>query len=156
MFCKKYQSFFQLHNYLDPDYAKHGWVYFAFSHAKGDRTDKDARGMTKVVRGRIEDHQWTNEQTLFEVRDDLNIPGGNRWGCRLLFDRKAYLYFSIGDMARAEDAQNPGKPSGKVLRIYPDGSIPKDNPFIGKKGALPAIYTMLNKPDMVLRITSER
>ncbi|HEY6978461.1 MAG TPA: PQQ-dependent sugar dehydrogenase [Chitinophagaceae bacterium] len=130
---------------LDPDYAKNGWVYFAFSESMGNSADKNAAGMTKVVRGKIEDHQWTNEQTLFEVADSLKVAGGNRWGCRLLFDRQGYLYFSIGDMARAMDSQDPGKPSGKVFRINPDGSIPKDNPFVEKKGALPAVFTIGNR-----------
>jgi glucose/arabinose dehydrogenase len=101
--------------------------------------------MTKVVRGKIKGHQWTDEQTLFEVPDSLKISGGNRWGGRLMFDKRGFLYFSIGDMARANDSQNPGKPSGKVFRIHADGSIPNDNPFIGRKGALPALFTIGNR-----------
>ena len=130
---------------LDPDYAKNGWVYIGFSHTIDNPADKEARGMTKVVRGKIRDHQWVNEQTLFEAPDSLKIPGGNRWGCRFLFDKQGYLYFTIGDMARGIDSQNPGKPSGKVFRIYPDGSIPKDNPYRNKKGMLPAIFTIGNR-----------
>jgi glucose/arabinose dehydrogenase len=130
---------------LDPDYSKNGWVYFAFSHTYGDPSDKNVTGMTKVVRGKIKDYQWTSEQTLFEAPDSLKVSGGNRWGCRFLFDKKGYLYFTIGDMARAMDSQDPGKPSGKVFRIHPDGSIPKDNPFVGKKGAMPAIFTIGNR-----------
>ncbi len=130
---------------LDPAYSKNGWVYFAFSHTRGDPSGKDVEGMTKVVRGKITGHKWTNEQTLFEVPDSLKISGGNRWGGRLMFDKKGFLYFSIGDMARANDSQNPGKPSGKVFRIYADGSIPNDNPYIGKKGAIPAIFSIGNR-----------
>jgi glucose/arabinose dehydrogenase len=131
---------------LDPAYSKNGWVYFAFSHTKGNPADTNkVAGMTKVVRGKIKGHQWIEEQTLFEVPDSLKISGGNRWGSRLMFDKKGFLYFSIGDMARANDSQNPGKPSGKVYRINADGSIPKDNPFVGKSGALAAIYTIGNR-----------
>ena len=130
---------------LDPAYSKNGWVYLAYSQTDGDPTDKNVRGMTKIVRGKINDHQWTNQETLFEVPDSLKIPGGNRWGSRLLFDRAGYLYFTIGDMGRAADSQSPGKPSGKTFRINKDGSIPKDNPFLGKKGALAAIYTIGNR-----------
>jgi len=130
---------------LDPAYATNGWVYIAFSHTNGNKSDKNVEGMTKIVRGRIKDHQWTDEQTLFDVPDSLKVSGGNRWGCRFMFDKRGLLYFSIGDMARANDSQNPGKPSGKVFRIHPDGSIPKDNPFVGKKGALPALFTLGNR-----------
>lgn len=130
---------------LDPDYARNGWVYIAFSHTYDTPADKDANGMTKVVRGKIRGHQWLNEQTLFEAPDSLKIPGGNRWGCRFLFDAEGYLYFTIGDMARAMDSQDPGKPTGKVFRIHPDGKIPQDNPFVGREGALPAIFTLGNR-----------
>ena len=130
---------------LDPSYAKNGWIYFAFSHTKGDTADQKASGMTKVIRGKIKDYKWIEEQTLFEVPDSLKIPGGNRWGSRLLFDRDGYLLFSIGDMARGQDSQNPGKPAGKVYRINPDGSIPKDNPYAGKKRELKAIFSIGNR-----------
>ena len=130
---------------LDPEYKKNGWIYLAYSHTEDDPTDKNARGMTKVVRGKIRDYAWTNEQTLFEVADSLKIPGGNRWGCRFVFDDKGLLYFTIGDMARAVDSQDPRKPSGKTFRIHPDGKIPKDNPFVPVAGALQAIYTIGNR-----------
>ena len=48
-------------------------------------------------------------------------------------------------MARGQDSQNPGKPAGKVYRINPDGSIPKDNPYAGKKRALHAIFSIGNR-----------
>ena len=130
---------------LDPEYKKNGWIYLAYSHTTDDPANKEARGMTKIVRGKIRDHDWLNEQILFEVPDSLKIPGGNRWGCRFLFDDSGFLYFTIGDMARALDSQNPGKPTGKIFRIHADGSIPKDNPFAGRAGALPAVYTLGNR-----------
>ena len=130
---------------LDPSYSKNGWIYFAFSHTKGDTADEKATGMTEVIRGKIKEHKWIEEQTLFEVPDSLKIPDGIRWGSRLLFDRDGYLLFSIGDMARGQDSQNPGKPAGKVYRINPDGSIPKDNPYAGKKNAQEAIFSIGNR-----------
>lgn len=130
---------------LDPAYGRNGWIYLAYSQTDGNPADENVRGMTKIVRGKVRDHRWVDQQTLFEVPDSLKISGGNRWGCRFLFDRQGYLHFTIGDMARAEDSQNPGKPSGKTFRINPDGSIPRDNPFVGKKGALQAVFTLGNR-----------
>ncbi len=130
---------------LDPDYRDNGWVYFGFSHAKNDSEADTALAMTKVVRGKIKDHQWTDEQTLFEVPDSLLVTQGNRWGCRLLFDKEGYLYFTIGDMGQSMPSQDLGKPTGKVFRINPDGSVPADNPFVNEKGALPQIFTMGNR-----------
>lgn len=130
---------------LDPAYSDNRWVYLAFSHTNGEISDKDALALTKVVRGRIKDHQWLDEQTLFEVPDSLMVIGGNRWGCRFLFDKEGFLYFTIGDMGKAMDSQNLSKATGKVFRIHPNGSIPDDNPFIREKGALPAIFTIGNR-----------
>ena len=130
---------------LDPDYLKNGWVYLAFSHNSSNSDNKKAPGMTKVVRGKVKGHQWVEQQALFEVHDSLRVVGGTRWGCRFLFDKQGYLYFTIGDMNRADDSQILTRPSGKVYRINRDGSIPKDNPLYGKENYLQAIYSWGNR-----------
>lgn len=130
---------------LDPDYKNNGWVYLAFSENPSNAKDTSVPGMTKIIRGKIDNHKWTNEQTLFEVDDSLKLSGGLRWGCRFLFDKDGYLYFTIGDMGRAKHSQDLSKPSGKIYRINSDGSIPKDNPLCGKKNTLQAIYTWGNR-----------
>jgi glucose/arabinose dehydrogenase len=55
------------------------------------------------------------------------------------------LYFTIGDIRRNDDVQPLSTPSGKVYRILPDGSIPPDNPYVGKPGAIEAIFTTGNR-----------
>ena len=130
---------------VDPEYSTNGWVYLAYSHYQDSDTSEVVPAMTKVIRGKIKDHQWQDEQTLFEAPDSLLLTEGNRWGCRFLFDNQGYLYFSIGDMGRGDDSQDPGKPTGKVYRIHPDGSIPEDNPYVGQPGALPALYSIGNR-----------
>lgn len=130
---------------LDPDYNQNGWVYLAYSYTSGNLEDKNAPGMTRVIRGKIIDHEWSSQHTLFAVPDSLLVANGDRWGCRLLFDREGYLYFSIGDMGKAAASQDLKRPTGKVFRINPDGSIPEDNPFRDSAGALPAIFTIGNR-----------
>jgi aldose sugar dehydrogenase len=130
---------------LDPGYDKNGWIYLAYSHASGNLQEKNAPGMTRIIRGKISDHEWKEQQTLFEVPDSLFVVGGDRWGCRFLFDKAGYLYFTIGDMGKAAASQLLSRPTGKVFRINADGSIPRDNPFIGTPGALPAIFTFGNR-----------
>lgn len=130
---------------LDPKFKENGWVYLSYSHTNGDLQDKNATGMTKIIRGKIKDNVWADEQVLFEVPDSLTVARGDRWGCRFLFDKAGYLYFTIGDMGKAMASQDLTKPTGKVFRIFPDGSIPKDNPFIDTPGALPAIFTIGNR-----------
>jgi glucose/arabinose dehydrogenase len=130
---------------LDPKYAENGWIYLGYSHTNGDLQDKNAPSMTRIIRGKIKDYEWTDQETLFEVPDSLMVVGGDRWGCRFLFDKAGHLYFTIGDMGRAEASQDPRRPTGKVYRINPDGSIPKDNPFVHTPGALPAVFTLGNR-----------
>ncbi|MGQ8338369.1 PQQ-dependent sugar dehydrogenase [Sunxiuqinia sp. A32] len=130
---------------FDPDYKNNKWIYLSYSHTNDDIKNKDALALTKIVRGQIIDNIWTNQQTLFEVPDSLMVIRGNRWGCRFLFDREGYLYFSIGDMGKAMDSQQTNKATGKVFRINPDGSIPKDNPFVDVNGALPQTYSIGNR-----------
>jgi glucose/arabinose dehydrogenase len=130
---------------LDPDYSKNGWVYLAYSENSINSQDENTPGMTKVIRGKIVDYKWRDEQVLFQVADSLKLSKGVRWGGRFLFDKQGHLYFSIGDMGRGADSQVLSRPSGKVYRIHADGSIPKDNPLYGKEDVLQAIYSWGNR-----------
>lgn len=129
---------------LDPQYAKNGWIYLAYSHNAIGSNDKNTAGMTRIVRGKLRNHQWVEQQVLFEVADSLRVVGGTRWGSRFMFDQQGYLYFTIGDMGtsvqKGLDPQMPTRPQGKIFRIHPDGSIPKDNPLYGKADVLQAVY----------------
>lgn len=130
---------------LDPDYAHTGWIYLSYSYNSLHNPDKNTPGMTSIVRGRIKNYQWQDQQVLFQVPDSLQVGNGTRWGSRLLFDKAGYLYFTIGDMDHKEDAQNLGKANAKIYRINRDGSIPQDNPFYGQENRLQAIYTYGNR-----------
>ncbi len=130
---------------LDPDYQNNGWIYLALCHTNGDFSAQTPLSMTKIVRGKIIGHQWTNEQTLYEVEDSLMVRDGSRWGSRLLFDDDGHLYFTIGEMVKSMDAQDLSKTTGKIFRINRDGSIPKDNPFLDQPEALQAIFSIGNR-----------
>lgn len=131
---------------LDPKYSENGWIYFAYSHNPKNTADKTSPAMTKVVRGKIKDYQWVEQETLFEAPDSILVIGGMRWGSRLLFDKEGFLYFTIGDMQQSiQSGNNPQLPyraEGKIFRIYSDGSIPKDNPYYGQKEILQGIYAV--------------
>lgn len=130
---------------LDPDFASNGWIYLAYVHALGDPTSRDAPAMTRVIRGRLKDHQFVDQETIFQLPDELHFARGTRWGSRMVFDREGRLYFSIGDIGRNDDVQQLDLPAGKVYRINPDGSIPDDNPYRSTPGALPALFTYGNR-----------
>ncbi len=129
---------------LDPNHPKNGWIYLSYSYTPTGTKDPYAPGMTKIVRGKIKNNRWVEQQTLFEAADSIFVKGGKRWGSRFLFDRKGYLYFSIGDMQQSvQSGNNPQlkhRAEGKVFRIYPDGSIPIDNPYGNDNTALKGIY----------------
>lgn len=129
---------------IDPDYADNGWVYLAYSHAPEQR-GRIAPAMTRIVRGKIRDHAWVDEEVLFEAPATSYIASGVHYGCRLAFDDEGHLYFTIGDRGRQNDAQDLSKPNGKIHRIHRDGKIPNDNPYAHGNDALPSIYTLGNR-----------
>jgi glucose/arabinose dehydrogenase len=131
---------------LDPDYALNGWVYIGYVHPLGDSGRTDERpAMTRIIRGRVVDYRWVQQETLFDVPHDKYFVNRGRWGCRLLFDKAGFLYFTIGDIRENLDVQDLDKPAGKTYRINRDGSIPKDNPYAGRRDAIQAIYTVGNR-----------
>lgn len=120
-----------------PQYASNGWIYLSFSDPK-----PSGRGaMTKVVRGRIRGGAWADQETIFDAPAESYSGGGNHFGSRLRFGPDGMLYFSIGERGNGANAQNLGHPGGKVHRVTPEGQIPPDNPFVGREGALPSIWS---------------
>lgn len=128
---------------LHPDYRSNGWIYLAYSDP-GTNTDRRDYGLTAIVRGRLKDGAWTDQQTIFKAPYHLYRPGGVHFGCRLVFD-KGYLFFSIGERGHMHDAQDLTRPNGKVHRIFDDGRVPPDNPFAGRSNAFPTIWSYGNR-----------
>lgn len=128
----------------DPDYAENGWIYLSYSHAiEAPEGEDRAPAMTRIVRGRIRDMHWVDEELVYEAPFETYRTTRYHYGNRIVFDKKGYLYFSIGDRGAQDMAQDPTKPNGKIHRIYPDGSVPKDNPFA--ESGLPTLYTLGNR-----------
>lgn len=126
---------------LHPKFKENGWIYLGFSEA-GEK--KSNAGMTKIVRGRIIDNIWMDEEVIFEAPEKTFITTSRHFGTRLVF-KDGYLFFAIGDRGRKEDAQDLNLPNGKIHRIHDDGRVPKDNPFTDIEGAFPTIWTYGNR-----------
>lgn len=127
---------------VDPQFAQNGWVYLAYSHALPLAGGQRRPGaMTRIVRGRIREHTWIDEQVLFEAPHATYLTSRHHYGCRLLFDRRGYLYFGIGDRGTGEHAQQLDRPNGKIHRIHSNGEIPTDNPFVKHGKALASIFS---------------
>lgn len=123
---------------LHPDYSKpgNGWIYLSY----GDKSP-GGLGMSAVIRGRLRNGAFVDQQQIYKAADSLYRPGGQRFGSRLLFDDHSHLFFSIGDRACPGDEQDLTQPNGKIHRVNDDGTIPEDNPFAHRQGAIPSIWT---------------
>ena len=128
---------------VHPGYQTNGWIYLGLSH--GVKVDGKDVSMTAVVRGHIKDNQWTDEQTVFRAAQDSYLPKTFHYGCRLVFDDKGHLFFSIGERGMKEHAQELTRPNGKIHRVFDDGRIPSDNPFVGQSNAVPSIWSYGNR-----------
>lgn len=119
---------------VHPDYKNNGWIYLSFA-------DPSPQGsMTAIVRGRIRNNQWVDEQVIYKAAPGLYVNSDAHYGSRLAFSGD-YLFFSIGDRLQQDKAQDLGTPNGKIHRVFADGRIPKDNPFVDRPGALPTIWS---------------
>ena len=125
---------------VHPDYSENGWVYLSFSENIGAGKEDKPAGMTTVVRGKIEQDRWTDQQTIFRADPSLRVATAYHFGSRfVLFD--GYLYFGIGDRGRQDQAQDLSRANGKIFRFFEDGSVPPDNPFLDTDDALPGIWS---------------
>ncbi len=120
---------------VHPDYASNGWIYLSYSDPGPDDS-----AMTVVVRGKLRDGAFVDQQTLFKAPTELYRKGNVHFGSRFVF-QDGYLYFSIGERGQMHDAQDLSRPNGKVHRIRDDGRVPDDNPFVGRDNAMPTIWS---------------
>jgi len=117
---------------VHPNYAKNGWIYLSYAiEVPGGKT-------TVVDRARIERAHLVERQRLFTARPV--IDNSNEFGSRLLLDR-GFLYVTLGQRETPPTAQDLGSDLGKIIRLTEDGKVPRSNPFVGRKGALPEIWS---------------
>ncbi|MCY1720646.1 PQQ-dependent sugar dehydrogenase [Prolixibacteraceae bacterium Z1-6] len=131
---------------IDPDYENNDWIYLAYSHEiEGSGGESRPPAMTRIVRGKIQNNTWTNQEVLFEAPHEMYRTTRHHYGCRIVFDPWGYLYFTIGDRGAGYQAQDVTLPNGKVHRIHKDGSIPENNPFMAEENAMKSLYSLGNR-----------
>ncbi|KAA3655356.1 MAG: PQQ-dependent sugar dehydrogenase [Proteobacteria bacterium] len=123
---------------LGPGFATDQRIYFSFAQP----TARGAR--TAVARARLDADasppQLREVEVIFAQQDDL--PGGHHFGSRLVFDDTQHLFITLGERYHArERAQALDSHLGKIVRLRADGSVPDDNPFVGRADALPEIWS---------------
>ncbi|WP_299074980.1 PQQ-dependent sugar dehydrogenase [uncultured Paraglaciecola sp.] len=121
---------------IDPNFSKNNLIYFSYSGLEGENEGAH----TSVMRAKLQDFELTEQKVVFE--GSPNSTKGQHYGSRLAFDKLGYLYISSGDRGNRDvNPQRLDRDAGKIHRIHSDGSIPKDNPFVGQQGANPSIYS---------------
>lgn len=122
---------------LHPQYAKNGWIYFAYS-APGPG------GMgTALARGKLVGHQMTQVQVLFSMEGKTRST--QHFGGRIVFDDAGFVYLTLGDRGEMARAQQANDHAGSIIRLHDDGRIPKDNPFVNTVGTKPEKFTLGNR-----------
>jgi glucose/arabinose dehydrogenase len=120
---------------LDPRFAENRLVYLSYAEPG------EGGAGTAVARGRLGEDRLEDVAVVF--RQKPKVGGSNHWGSRLVFARDGTLFVTLGDrFSYRERAQDLGAHIGKIVRINPDGSAPPNNPFVGRDGALPEIWSL--------------
>ena len=121
---------------LHPDYAKNGWVYVAYAVS-----EDGIQGATKIARGKVNGGKWVEHQDIYQGPSSTFSDSGRHFGSRIVFS-EGYVYFGFGERGDRLTAQNMATQNGKVFRLHDDGRVPKDNPFVDQKDALPGIWSL--------------
>jgi glucose/arabinose dehydrogenase len=120
---------------LDPQFASNQRIFFTFAEP-GEGGNSTAVGRARLVNDKLED-----VRTIFVQKP--KIKSGAHCGSRIVFDGKGHLWVGLGDRFSEKDrVQDLGNHLGKVIRIDADGRAPADNPFVGRDGALPEIWSL--------------
>ncbi|PQP03964.1 oxidoreductase [Pseudomonas frederiksbergensis] len=122
---------------LSPDFKQDRMVYLSYAEGGGE----DGKAGTAVGRGRLSEDLTAIKGFNVIFRQEPKLSVGNHFGSRLVFDREGYLFITLGENNDRPTAQDLDKLQGKIVRIYPDGKVPKDNPFVGQKGVRPEIWS---------------
>ena len=132
---------------LHPNYEENGWIYLYHGHRCEDCTELSRErerpvSMNRLVRGRVEDGEWIDEEVIWRAdMEHYSFAGDVGAGGRAVFDNRGHVYFSVGAKGGMQGIQDLLTPWGKIHRINDDGTVPQDNPFVGRDDVYQSIYT---------------
>jgi glucose/arabinose dehydrogenase len=122
---------------IDPNFSENQLVYLSYAEGADDGTSS-----TAVSRGRLGEGRLENVQRIYSQQP--KVQSGGHFGSRLVFSQDGKLFVTQGDRQSSrfrQQAQDLSSGIGKIVRINPDGSIPRDNPFVGRNDARPEIWS---------------
>ena len=121
----------------DSAFASNRTIYFCFSEP-----GKGTTNSTALARARLSQDARRLEDVKVIFSQQPKFSSTAHFGCRIVERPDGTLFLTLGDrFSRRDDAQTLDNHHGKVVRVGKDGAIPKDNPFVGKAGALPEIWS---------------
>jgi len=127
---------------IHPDFINNNYVYIGYTDYIKNKQNKT---FTSIIRGRLEKYNLINQKIIYKANDSFYNTKRVHYGTRIVFDKDNYLYFSIGDRGKRNQAQLLNFPNGKIHRLYDDGTIPEDNPFFNTSNAIKSIWTYGNR-----------
>ncbi|MBE0530431.1 MAG: PQQ-dependent sugar dehydrogenase, partial [Rhodospirillales bacterium] len=120
---------------LSPKFNEDRLVYLSYAEPG------DGGASTAVARGRLNEAASALEATEVIFRQQPKVNAGQHFGSRLVFARDGRLFVTLGDRGQGEPAQDLANTIGTIVRIEADGSVPADNPFAGRSGVAPEIFS---------------
>ncbi|WP_370869854.1 PQQ-dependent sugar dehydrogenase [Variovorax boronicumulans] len=123
----------------DSGFVQNRTLYFCYSEPEAAGGSANS---TALARARLSADGTALEALKVIFSQKPKVASRAHFGCRIVEARDGNLFLTLGDrFSRKDDAQTLDNHHGKVVRIAKDGSVPKDNPFVGKPGALPEIWS---------------
>ena len=124
----------------DSDFARNRTLYFCFSEP--DTEPRSPANSTALARARLSEDETRLEDVQVLFSQKPKVASNLHFGCRIVEGRDGTLFLALGDRYHHRDAvQKLDNHIGKVVRVQKDGSVPPDNPFVGRAGALPEIWS---------------
>ncbi len=132
---------------IDKSYPQNKTIYFCFAEGTG------GGGRTAVARATLNDGNGRLDDVKIIFRQEGPLSSGGHYGCRIVQANDGNLFVTLGEHFKYRDeAQNLGNHLGKLIRIAPDGSVPADNPFVGRADAKPEIWSYGHRNEQGLAI----
>jgi len=125
---------------LPPDFARSRRVYLSYAEGSPRNPGEGPAG-TAVGYGTLSKDMRRLEDFKVIFRQEPKLSSGVHFGSRLVFDGHGHLFVALGENNQRPTAQDLSKLQGKIVRLLPDGGVPKDNPFVDREGAVPAIWS---------------
>ena len=124
---------------VGPTFAQDRLIYWSYAEPR------EGGNATAVARGRLSDDGARVEAVQVIFRASPTYDGDKHFGSSLAFDAQGHLFITLGERSDAPmrpQAQDLASHMGKVIRINADGTVPSDNPFVGRQGARPEIWSL--------------